>query len=351
MTALLPAVTNPKEAPLSPRGTPPLARALLLALTTLAGSPQPTHAAELTLHEPAPCVSANDLSFRVERLLGRPLASVEALQLSLRVEPDPNGFTAQLEVQRPDDTEPGVRTLRASSCAELEEALAIAIVVAIGDGKSPETSTDDAPSPAPEMDPAPEPVNTPDTPSPDAPAPAPQSVAPKLTAAAWAIADSGSLPASALGAALGVGLSWRSLELRAMGTFLPEREGKLIAADPRSPGVSIGLLAGGAVGCLPVALQSSSLGMAVCAGAELGQLSGSGTRVTQPYQRRALWAAARVELATRLALGQTPLALELLATALAPITRDQFILKDLGEIHRPASVIGRLGLGLTLTAN
>ena len=150
---------------------------------------------------------------------------------------------------------------------------------------------------------------------------------------------------------MGLWLSWSSLELRAIGTLLPEREGTLVTSDPRSPGVSIGLLAGGAVGCVPVALRSSSLDMALCAGAELGQLSGSGTRVLVPYERRTLWAAARVELATRLRLFQSPLALELLVTALAPFTRDEFFLKDLGEVYRPASVVGRLGLGLSLAVD
>lgn len=338
-------------------GTKALLSVLLPLASVLAGGWQAAAAAELSLSDPTGCIRLDELSFRVEHLLGRSLPQVEELELSVHVGVEGTGVSARLEVKRPGDaSEHGVRSLHASSCAELLEPLAIAIVVAIGDGAQPDAAMPAAqprstaqPSLAAQPDAAPPPANAELAPAADAVQQ--ESAGPTLAAAAWAIADSGTLPASALGASLGVGLAWPSLELRAIGTFLPEREGTLSASDPRSPGVSIGLLAGGLVGCVPVALQTQSLGMAVCAGAELGQLSGSGTRVIAPYQRQTLWAAARVELATRLGLGQTPLGLELLATALAPFTRDEFILKDLGDVHRPATVIGRLGLGLTLAVD
>lgn len=333
---------------LARHGTQTLPGVLLLGVALLGSSPETAAAAELSLVEPAACVTLDELSFRVERLLGQPLASAEALRLSLRVEQETGGFAARLEVERPDSAERGVRSLRASSCAELTESLAIAIVVALGDGEQPPAA---APEPSPVQESSPAPASPEALPPPAAAGEAESSPGPTLAASAWALVDSGTLPAAALGAALGLGLEWQSVQLRAIGTFVPEREGKLSASDPRSPGVSIGLVAGGAVGCIPVALQSSSVGMAVCAGAELGQLSGTGTRVIVPYQRRALWAAARVELAARVGLGSAPLSLELLASALAPFTRDEFILRDLGEVHRPASVVGRLGLGLTLAVD
>lgn len=320
----------------------------MLGAAVLASASSTAAAAELSLADPDDCIRLDELTFRVQHLLGRPLPEVEEMQLAVQVEVDTTGFVARLQVERPGAIVQGVRSLHASSCSELLESLAIAIVVAIGDGEPRHE-----PAQVPGANPAPPAVSPEPAPRPEglAASPSRQSPAPTLSVSAWALADSGTLPASALGAALGVGLSWPGLELRASATFLPEREGTLIASDPRSPGVRIGLLAGGLVGCVPVALQTTSLGMAVCAGAELGQLSGNGTRVVVPYQRQALWAAARVELAARLALGETPLALELLTTLLAPFTRDEFILRDLGEIHRAASVIGRLGLGLTVAVD
>ncbi len=307
-------------------------------------------AAELALDEPAACFTLDELSFRVERLLGQPLANAEAMQLSLRVDAEGTGFVARLEVGRPGVAERGVRSLRAASCATLVESLAIAIVVALADGDIPEE-----PASALEASVAPRATDRELSPS-TAPAVGAGTAesaghGPKLGGSVWAMGDSGTLPASTLGAGLGIRLSWNSLELRAIGTFLPPREGTLVAANPSSPGVRIGLLAGGALGCAPVALRTPSIGLAVCAGAELGQLSGTGTHVIVPYRRRALWASARLELAARLALAETPLALELLVTALAPLTRDEFILKDLGTVHRPASVVARLGLGLSVDLN
>jgi len=329
------------------RGTETIAGLLLLATSGLAGAAGTAAAAELTLEEPAACVTLDDRSFRVERLLGQPLANVEGMQLELRVDAEATGFVARLEVSRPEDAEHGVRSLRAASCAEMVESLAVAIVVAIGDVEKPdEPASARPPSAAPpvaEREAAPRAA-----PAADAAAPEGTGDGPTLAGAAWLIGDSGTLPVGTLGAAVGLELAWSGLQLRAIGTFLPEREGTLVATDPSSPGVSVGLLAGGMVGCLPLALRTSSLGMAVCAGAELGQLYGTGTHVLVAYQRRALWGAARVELAARLALPETLLALEMLVTALAPFTRDEFILKDLGEVYRPASLVGRLGLGLSI---
>jgi hypothetical protein len=320
---------------------------VLVASSALAWAAGSAAGAELALEQPAACVTLDELSFRVERLLGQPLAHAEVMQLSLRVEPEATGFVARLEISRPGSAEPGLRTLRAASCTELAESLAIAIVVAIGEGAgSPESEPAreaNIVSPAVALEPAPSAAPAAESAAPDA-----AGQGPTLSGSAWALADSGTLPDSTLGVALGIGLTWSSLELRASGTFLPEREGTLVASDPRSPGVSIGLLAAGVAGCVPLALRASIIGMELCAGAELGQLSGTGTRVLVPYQRQTLWAAARVELAARLALFQSPLALELLVTALAPFTRDEFFLKNIGEVHRPASVIGRLGLGLTV---
>ncbi|MEY4543922.1 MAG: hypothetical protein RL685_117 [Pseudomonadota bacterium] len=309
-------------------------------------APRAAAAAELALEQPAACVTLDELSFRVERLLGQPLANVEAMQVLLRVEAEGTGFVARLELTRPGAGEGGMRSLRAASCAELAESLAIAIVVAIGDVEPvPEPASPAQPSAAPPAAGA-QPASSAAPGARAAAEPERESEAPTFTGAAWAMADSGTLPASTIGAGVGLGLAWSTLELRAIGTFLPEREGRLLVSDARSPGVSIGLLAGSMVACVPVALQGASLRMAVCGGAELGQLSGAGTRVSMQYHRRALWAAARFELVARLALAETPFGLELLVTALAPFTRDEFILRDLGEVHRSASVVGRLGLGL-----
>jgi hypothetical protein len=169
---------------------------------------------------------------------------------------------------------------------------------------------------------------------------------PKLAVSAWLLGDTGTLPAMGWGLGVGARLGWPGFELRALGTLLPEREGTIDASDPSSPGVEIGLLAGGLLACLPLALNDAPLELSACAGGELGALSGSGTRVSTPYHQRTLWAAARFDVVGRWALPHTALAIEALITVAAPLSRDEFVLRNIGSVHRPESVLGRAGLGL-----
>jgi hypothetical protein len=301
-------------------------------------------AAELALNEPAACITAEELSFRVERALGRPLADAEAMQLSVHLRAEPGGFGAQLEVVR--TGERGERALHAPSCEKLSESLVLAIVVAIGaeEQPAPPVAQPSTLALAAEEATLPPPAEVAPPPSAEKPAAV---VGPSIVGSAWMIGDTGTLPAPGIGAGVGVTLGWPRLQLRAVGTLLPEREGNL-SGSADSPGASIGLLAGSALACVPVGSLPSWVAGAACAGWELGQLSGSGTHVSTPYQQRALWSAARLDLAARWAWAPTAWSVELLLTAVAPFTRDEFILKDLGSVYRPASVLGRLGLGLGL---
>jgi hypothetical protein len=291
----------------------------------------------LVLSEPAACLTSDELSFRVQRALGKSLEAAEAMQLSVRLQAEPAGFEAQLDVRRAGQR--GQRTLHAASCEELSEALVIAIVVAIGDAQTAEPAA--PPGAAADSDAASEPPGSVEPPPPATPRPT-------IVGSAWVIGDTGTLPAPGVGAALGVAVGWPRLQLRAMGTLLPEREGSVNHAVPGSPGASIGLLAGSALACIPVARPLPSLGVSACAGWELGQLSGSGTHISSPYHQRTLWSAALLEFGARWSVPSTALSLELLLTAVAPFTRDEFILQELGTVYRPASVLGRVGLGVGL---
>jgi hypothetical protein len=317
-------------------------RSSLLALGAVC-SAQAASAAELELGEPATCITADELAFRVERALGKPLGAAESLQLSARIQPEPAGFGARLEVLRAGQR--GLRSLHAATCEEVSEALVVAIVVAIGEGEDAEAAEPRTAPAEPASSPAPADAASP---PPSAEPESEAASAPSITGSAWLIADTGTLPATGLGAGVGITLGWPRLQLRAVGTLLPEREGSVNAAAPDSPGASIGLLAGSALGCVPVTSLASALSVAACAGWELGQLSGSGTHVATPYHQSAFWSAARLDLGARWALLPSALSLELLLTAVAPFTRDEFILKDLGSVYRPASLLGRLGLGLGL---
>jgi hypothetical protein len=303
-------------------------------------------AAELALEEPCPCITRDELAFRVERLLGQPLAAVEAMQLSVRIGSTPAGFVAELGVTRPNLAEQGVRSLNAAACDALSEALALAIVVAIGaDAEAPPPAATPPLPAAPRDEPAPLAVPV---------VAAESEVAgsgPSLAGVAWMVGDSGTLPVPGLGLGVGVSLVWPGVEVRAVGTWLPKREGTLDATDPSSPGTSIGLVAGSALGCVPVGVDRAIVDVAACVGWELGELSGTGTHVSVPYEQRRLWSAARLDVAARWPVPGTSVGLEVSVAGVVPFTRDDFILKDLGTVHRPASVVGRLGLGISLAVD
>jgi hypothetical protein len=330
---------------------PPIRAGFAAALAVfLAASarPLPAVAAELELDAGAGCIDGDDLQFQVERALGQPLAGVSSARFLVHVQPAKPGFRAELEISEgPGATPRGFRSLAATACAELTQQVALAIALALGGHASSEPT--EAPSPAASPPPT---AAVDETPAAEASGgasgPDTGGSGPALAGSAWVIGDTGTLPSMGWGLGAGLELGWPGFELRALGTLLPEREGTVDASDASSPGAEIGLLAGGVLACLPVALHESALALSACAGGELGALSGDGTGVSTPYHQRTLWAAARFDVVARWALPQTALAIEALVTAAAPLTRDEFVLKDIGSVHRPEGVLGRAALGVRL---
>ena len=312
-------------------------RWLALAVATAAAwlGPTPASAAELRLEQPAPCTSADELAFRVSRAQGPAFA--------VQVRQDARSFHARLEISAVGSNPSGLRQLDAASCEELNDALTLAIALALGSSAAAASTVEEPATPAPAAAPPAQPEPLQDT---SAPAPASTALASPLHAALAAalIADTGSLPAAGFGAEFGARLGTSRIELQARALVLPSREASIDAGDPASPGAELGLLAGALLGCVP--LSHGVVEVAACAGAEVGQLSGRGTHVATPHERHSLWSAARLDLTARKTLPGLPLALELDFTAAAPLLRDDFILKDIGTVHRPANVVGRAGLGL-----
>lgn len=89
---------------------------------------------------------------------------------------------------------------------------------------------------------------------------------------------------------------------------------------------------------------SNNGGVALCAGAEVGQLGAAGIRFSAPRTGRALWFAPRGDIswAISIAWGLALVARGGLAT---PLKRTDFILGDWGSVHRPDPVVWRLGFG------
>jgi len=165
----------------------------------------------------------------------------------------------------------------------------------------------------------------------------------------WLLADAGSLPAPGLGAALGAELSWGRLQVRALGTLLFEQHTQLDSTLAPGAGAKLELLTGSLLACTaPIGGLRSQLASLACLGMELGQLAGEGTGVPGGRRGSALWAAPRVDLGGFWTIPGSDLRLGLSLMAAVPLNRDEFALNQLGSVHQPPSVVGRMSLGIDL---
>jgi hypothetical protein len=323
----------------------------------------------LVVSGPAQCPDTTELAFRVERALGTPLAAAAQMRLRVRFEAAGGaGYRARLAVESPDGAVPGSeRELNARECGPLGDAVAVAIALALGVS---EAGRDASPSSKPVAgEPSArvpsgsgasrEPAlgDEPPGPSPVAAAaleqaapsaePAPRERAtftPALTLSA--VGDVGSLPGTGVGVGVGAELGWERLALRASGTLFLDRHVALPGAGETGLGADMGLALGALSVCSTLLRAARGAAAFVCAGWELGRLEAIGTGVLTPRREGALWSAPRVDAGLDWAAGGGPLRLVAQVTAAAPLERDDFYLRDLGSVHRPPAVAGRLSLGV-----
>jgi hypothetical protein len=330
------------------RGSKQAALAGLLVVAWLAG---PLRASELSWEGAPNCADREPLLFELERALGKPLP--EAGELTFHVSVESSGARVRARV-RVDDAETGgagdERVLEAASCPELTDTLAVALSLAIGRSESaaaPEPSLAASAAP-PEMPEMPEGAVAADVDTSAAENAANEAGSgPRPSAYALVVADVGSLPHPALGAGLGVELSWPRLRVQlGAAMFLPQRAEWARGSDV---GADLGLTVGIARVCTPaLSSPSRSFSIPVCGGVELGRMDGVGYGVLAARSREILWIAPRAEVGVAWAPPDTPLRLETSLGASLPLNRDEFIFDGMGTIHRPSRVAGRLGASLNL---
>jgi hypothetical protein len=340
--------------------------ALLLAL---GGGARSVKAAELTTSGPRECADAVEISFRVERAIGMSLAQAAPLAFEVLIERAAAGHVAHIGVTgaAPEATRL-TRELRATDCDKLVDAVSVAIALALGgadpspdgaaaastesanatDARSAAVAASVAPATAPAAtDPAATDAATADTGDDDSRATTSPSVAPSISL--WLLGDSGSLPSPSLGAALGAELGWSKLELRAVGTVLFERETQVESPSLPAPGAKLQLITGGLLACAaPFGSLRATFAPFACFGAEIGRLSGVGMGVASPRRGSALWAAPLVQVGAAWAVPDTALGLAMGVAAAVPLARDEFALRDIGTVHQPPSVVGRLSVGVSV---
>jgi hypothetical protein len=151
------------------------------------------------------------------------------------------------------------------------------------------------------------------------------------------VLDIGTLPSVSPGASAGAMLGYRSLGLRASGLVLPERQ-----SSASGPGGDFRLIAGTLAVC---GLTRDGRNFSLCAGAEVGQLSAEGTNVTRKQRGTSLWVAPSLDAAWALRLSDG-VSLLVSGGAVTPLVRKSFEIRNVGEVHRPNSLVWRLGLGL-----
>lgn len=287
------------------------------------------------------CPDAEAVRAEVRRLLGEAARAQAPLSVDAVVTRDDAGSHLSLTLEGGESA--GRRELSAARCDELASATALIVALAVDpEAVDPaaleqlEGATQEAPRETTEPAPIPAATRAP----PETATEASAGPAPHLSAAAAFILDAGSLPSIAPGldAALGFRLARTRLEVGV--TYLLPNDAE---TGGRRPAAELRLLAGKLAVCQTLLGERRSL--AACAAAELGSLMGSGGDITERRDGSSLWLAAHLSLTGALPIVDG-LALQGGLGVALPLRRPVFTVENLGPVHQPSSIGGRLWLGL-----
>jgi hypothetical protein len=165
--------------------------------------------------------------------------------------------------------------------------------------------------------------------------------APRFLAAGFGLVEIGMLPQATFGASLGAGVAVGRFSAELGPMFLLPRTGSL--EDDPDKGGELDYLGGQAAACVtPFAGRR----LDACATFEVGRLGGTGFGVTEELSGEALWLAPGLYGAGRLPIaggfeGQARIGVAL------PLNRPEFVLDELGNVHRPEFVSLRGSLGFS----
>ena len=308
----------------------------------------------LRWNAPDTCPDDAQLVRAVEDFLGQPLVESREQQLSVsvNVQVGPGGFAAKLSFKSPAGTQE--RFLEHPECTKLTEGVALLAALAIDPErvKARQASVDTTGTSEPPPDPASA------SPKPEAPAvpakpptplvvcPAPLPTPTKIsrgTLSAAVFLGIGTLPGATPGVATEAG--WRVSRFRAavLGRYWLSSSADVASTAPRS--IELSLATVGLRACvLPVVGAWSWL---ACAGADLGDMAGSGQGVDNARTQHALFGAA--EASFSLAYTRYELAPFIGLGASLSLARPRFgVVRngDADETFRPSLVGGLVNFGL-----
>ncbi len=336
-------------------------------LALLNTSVRTANGADLNYQAPAACPDRGELSFRITRALGKPLEDASATRFEVAVRAIPSGFGATLRVETAEGGALGTpapegglkeRYLQAEDCSQLIDAVSVAVVLALGalergaaentaDRAADDAALEGSPSAASSSardDTTSSAAVRDDPKQPTLPRSDFTTVRPGVFI--WMLGDVGSLPSAGLGAGIGAYVAWSRWRVRAHASVMFEQHVDVELPSAANPGADLGLTVGGVALCRSTDLQLGAWTLALCLGGELGRMSGRGTNVIPERSGGAVWAAPTLDGSARLDLG-VGAGLELMLGAVLPLTRNPFIIDEIGRIHQASSLAGRAALGLS----
>jgi hypothetical protein len=287
-------------------------------------------AAELRWLAPDACASRTRVAAEVERLLGRPLGTIEGMDFDVLLRHlGPDAVGVELRTTRRANAESRTRTLSASSCDEAADVAAVAIAMA-ATAEGAAEPTPPAPAPAPPAQKA----------TPAAAASPSQPASPwELDLGAYGLFDQAALPKPTAGLEIDASVRYRALRVRLSGGGLLPR---IERVGGEKHGGEFTLFWGAVLVCGERALQSFRLGL--CGGFELGRIKAEGIGVSDPRVGAALWRAARAELVGSWQ-PSTGFRLALHAGLAIPTARPTFVLDGSETVHHVAPISVRVLLG------
>ena len=262
-----------------------------------AGSP--LLGAEIRFLGDGSCRREREVTEQVESMTARPISSIEIadFELSAKLLPDDQWLVELTTVRRADGAR-STRAIHGATCVEVTDAAAVAIALAVGPTESAsELGVEPKPSASQQVLAAPAKARRP-------PANPPRNQYSNQNSLEWFAGlagnlDSSATPGWAFGASLHLGSSWLPADKRRTQLRF-ELEGAFYAPSA-TPSV------GGQAGkfqlfyVAPLVCGGKPLGgptLLLCAGFELGQLSGEGVgaAITSSHPSNTFWSAARAEL-------------------------------------------------------
>jgi len=312
-------------------------------------------AARVSLRYDAPDACPDDahLVRAVEGFLGQPLAESREQQLSvvINVQGSPGGFSAKLSFKSPQGTQE--RFLEHAECDKLTEGVALLAALAIDPERvkarqaAGEASSSSAPAPEPALPKAAATPSAPPALSVARPEPVRASAAAPTSQGTLSVAGFvgvGTQPGATPGVAAEAGLRLHRFRAALVGRYWSSSSADVASTTPRS--IELSLATVGLRGCVLPAVGAWS--WLACAGADWGNMAGSGQGVDNARTQHALFSSAEASLS--LAYTRLELAPFVGVGASLALARPRFGVARNGapdETFRPSQLGGLAFVGLT----